>query len=95
MTPPAPTSARVSHAPGALPSPPNCPNSNVDEIVSSLEEPSLGQLLLFKSVFGVGISHARYIMDDSLRSILAAAGLTCSTCIWATAMIKSHVCLDA
>ncbi|KAJ3858116.1 hypothetical protein EV359DRAFT_69261 [Lentinula novae-zelandiae] len=69
-TPPAPTSARVSHAPGALPSPPNRPSSDVDEI-----------LLLFKSVFGVGVSLARYIVDDPLWSILAAAGLPCPTCI--------------
>ncbi|KAJ3862500.1 hypothetical protein EV359DRAFT_83288 [Lentinula novae-zelandiae] len=71
-TPPAPTSARVSHAPGTLPSSPNRPNSDVDEIISSLEEPSLGQLSLFKSVFGVGVSLARYIVDDPLWSILAA-----------------------
>ncbi|KAJ3863182.1 hypothetical protein EV359DRAFT_82598 [Lentinula novae-zelandiae] len=80
-TPPAPTSARVSHAPGALPSPLNRPNSDVDEIVSSLEEPSLGHLSLFKSVFGVGVSLARYIVDDPLWSILAAAGLPCPTCV--------------
>ncbi|KAJ3804316.1 hypothetical protein F5876DRAFT_70737, partial [Lentinula aff. lateritia] len=73
-TPPAPTSARVSHAPGALPSPPNCPSSNVDEI-----------LLLFKSIFGLGVSLARYIVDDPLWSILAAAGLPCPTCIQAFA----------
>ncbi|KAJ3884181.1 hypothetical protein GG344DRAFT_84446 [Lentinula edodes] len=85
ITPPAPASARVSHAPGALPSPPNRPSSDVDKIISSLEEPSLGQLLLFKSVFGVGISLAHYIMNDPLWSILAAA---------ATVMIKSRVCWD-
>ncbi|KAJ3872594.1 hypothetical protein F5051DRAFT_432890 [Lentinula edodes] len=81
MMPPAPASARVSHAPGALPSPLNCPSSDVDEIISSLEEPSLGQLSLFKSVFGVGILLACYIVDDPLWSILVAAGLPCSTCI--------------
>ncbi|KAJ3806140.1 hypothetical protein F5876DRAFT_81016 [Lentinula aff. lateritia] len=81
-TPPASASAGVSYAPGAPPSSPNRPDSDVDEIVSSLEEPSLGQLSLFKSVFGVGISLVCYIMDDPLWSILAAAGLPCPTCIW-------------
>ncbi|KAJ3858913.1 hypothetical protein EV359DRAFT_68612 [Lentinula novae-zelandiae] len=70
-TSPAPTSARVSLAPRALPSPPRHPNSDVD-----------GILLLFKSIFGVGVLLARYIVDDLLWSILAAAGLPCSTCIW-------------
>ncbi|KAJ3803479.1 hypothetical protein F5876DRAFT_85254 [Lentinula aff. lateritia] len=81
-TPPASVSAGVSPATGAPPSSPNRPDSDVDEIVSGLEEPSLGQLSLFKSVFGVGISLARYIVDDPLWSILAAAGLPCPTCIW-------------
>ncbi|KAJ3912255.1 hypothetical protein F5877DRAFT_85007 [Lentinula edodes] len=80
-TPPASTSARVSHAPDVLPSPPNRRDSDVDKIVSTLEEPSLGQLSLFKSVFGVGVLLARYIVDDPLWSILTAAGLPCSTCI--------------
>ncbi|KAJ3885172.1 hypothetical protein GG344DRAFT_83023 [Lentinula edodes] len=93
--PPTSTSAGVSHAPGAPPSSPNHHDSNVDDIVSSLEEPSLGQLLLFKSVFGVGISLARYIVDNPLWSILAAAGWPCPTCIRATAMIKSHLCLES
>ncbi|KAJ3897974.1 hypothetical protein F5879DRAFT_927424 [Lentinula edodes] len=44
-TPPASTSAGVSHAPDAPPSPPNRCDSDVDEILS-----------LFKAVFGVGVS---------------------------------------
>ncbi|KAJ3845594.1 hypothetical protein EV368DRAFT_90506 [Lentinula lateritia] len=80
-TPSDPTSAGVPHAPGAPPSSPNPCDSDVDEIVSNVEEPSLGQLSLFKSVFGVGVSLARYIVDDPLWSILAAAGLPCPTCV--------------
>ncbi|KAJ3925508.1 MAG: hypothetical protein NXY57DRAFT_967713 [Lentinula lateritia] len=82
MTAPYPsTSARSSDALGVPPSSPNRCDSDVDEIVSNVEEPSLGQLSLFKSVFGVGISLARYIVDDPLWSILAAAGLPCPTCV--------------
>ncbi|KAJ3898260.1 hypothetical protein F5879DRAFT_994984 [Lentinula edodes] len=40
MTPPAPVSARVSHAPGTLPSPPNRPNSDVDEIPVNRPSPT-------------------------------------------------------
>ncbi|KAJ4484557.1 hypothetical protein C8R41DRAFT_921658 [Lentinula lateritia] len=86
MTAPyASTSAGVSDALGIPPSSPNRRDSDVDEIVSNVEEPSLGQLSLFKSVFGVGVSLARYIIDDPLWSILAAAAI---------AMIKSYVSLD-
>ncbi|KAJ3846715.1 hypothetical protein EV368DRAFT_88612 [Lentinula lateritia] len=53
----------------------------IDELASTLEEPSLGQLALFKSVFGVGVSLARYIVDDPLWPLLAAAGLPCSFCV--------------
>ncbi|KAJ3926019.1 MAG: hypothetical protein NXY57DRAFT_966996 [Lentinula lateritia] len=74
------TSAGVSDALGIPPSSPNRRDSDVDEIVSNVEEPSLGQLSLFKSVFGIGISLAPYIIDDPLWSILAAAGLPCPTC---------------
>ncbi|KAJ3910818.1 hypothetical protein F5877DRAFT_86981 [Lentinula edodes] len=82
MTAPhASTSAAASDALGVPPSSPNRRNSDVDEIVSSVEEPSLGQLSLFKSVFGVGVSLARYIVDDPLWSTLAAAGLPCPTCV--------------
>ncbi|KAJ3924354.1 MAG: hypothetical protein NXY57DRAFT_970089, partial [Lentinula lateritia] len=75
------TSAGIPPAPGAPPSSPNPRDSDVDEIVSNVEEPSLGQLSLFKSIFGVGVSLARYIVDDPLWSILAAAGLPCPTCV--------------
>ncbi|KAJ3803708.1 hypothetical protein F5876DRAFT_84624 [Lentinula aff. lateritia] len=82
MTAPyAPTSAGVSDALGGPPSSPNRCDSDVDEIISNVEEPSLGQLSLFKSVFGVGVSLARYIVDDPLWSILAAVGLPCPTCV--------------
>ncbi|KAJ3924563.1 MAG: hypothetical protein NXY57DRAFT_1044834, partial [Lentinula lateritia] len=82
MTAPhASTSAAVSNAFGVPPSSPNRRNSDVDEIVSNVEEPSLGQLSLFKSVFGVGVSLARYIVDNPLWSTLAAAGLPCPTCV--------------
>ncbi|KAJ3871164.1 hypothetical protein F5051DRAFT_434072 [Lentinula edodes] len=53
----------------------------IDELASTLEEPPLGQLALFKSVFGVGVSLARYIVDDPLWPLLAAAGLPCSFCV--------------
>ncbi|KAJ3924684.1 MAG: hypothetical protein NXY57DRAFT_969301 [Lentinula lateritia] len=65
MTAPyASTSAGVSDAPGVPPLSPNRRDSDVDEIISNVEEPSLGQLSLFKSVFGVGVSLAHYIVDD-------------------------------
>ncbi|KAJ4499822.1 hypothetical protein C8R41DRAFT_969779 [Lentinula lateritia] len=67
------------------PPPPNPPITteevNVDELASTVEDPPLGQLTLFKSVFGVGVSLARYIVDDPLWPILAAAGLPCSFCV--------------
>ncbi|KAJ3926615.1 MAG: hypothetical protein NXY57DRAFT_1111876 [Lentinula lateritia] len=50
-TPPAPTSARVSHAPGTLPSSPNHPNSDVDEICSNCNDKKLcvlGRLVRFR-----------------------------------------------
>ncbi|KAJ3924978.1 MAG: hypothetical protein NXY57DRAFT_968623 [Lentinula lateritia] len=75
-TPSDPTSAGVSHVPGAPPSSPNRRNSDVGNV----EEPSLG-LSLSKSVFGISVSLARYIVDDPLWSILAAAGLPCPTCV--------------
>ncbi|KAJ3910963.1 hypothetical protein F5877DRAFT_86701 [Lentinula edodes] len=50
----------------------------IDELANTLEEPPLGQLALFRSVFGVGVSLARYIVDDPLWLLLAAAGLPCS-----------------
>ncbi|KAJ4463952.1 hypothetical protein C8R41DRAFT_872278 [Lentinula lateritia] len=76
MTAPYPsTSARSSDALGVPPSSPNRCDSDVDEILS-----------LFKSVFGVGISLARYIVDDPLWSILAAAGLPCPTCVRVSAL---------
>ncbi|KAJ3870924.1 hypothetical protein F5051DRAFT_446915 [Lentinula edodes] len=53
----------------------------IDELASTLEEPPLGQLALFKSVFGIGVSLARYIVDDPLWPLLAAAGLPCSFCV--------------
>ncbi|KAJ3935843.1 MAG: hypothetical protein NXY57DRAFT_957781 [Lentinula lateritia] len=54
---------------------------DVDELASTVEDPPLGQLTLFKSVFGVGVSLARYIVDDPLWPILATAGLPCSFCV--------------
>ncbi|KAJ3846565.1 hypothetical protein EV368DRAFT_88812 [Lentinula lateritia] len=53
----------------------------VDELASTIEEPPLGQLALFRSVFGVGVSLARYIVDDPLWPLLAAAELPCSFCV--------------
>ncbi|KAJ4499912.1 hypothetical protein C8R41DRAFT_863572 [Lentinula lateritia] len=67
------TASHTSTSVDALGGPPSSPNrrdSNVDEILS-----------LFKSVFGVGVSLARYIVDDPLWSTLAAAGLPCPTCV--------------
>ncbi|KAJ3804356.1 hypothetical protein F5876DRAFT_70703 [Lentinula aff. lateritia] len=54
---------------------------DVDELVSTMEDLPLGHLALFESVFGVGVSLARYIVDDPLWPILAAAGLLCSFCV--------------
>ncbi|KAJ3847860.1 hypothetical protein EV368DRAFT_87243 [Lentinula lateritia] len=69
-------------------SPPSHPNSAemtvdvaIDELASTIEEPPLGQLALFRSVFGVGVSLARYIVDDPLWPLLASAGLPCSFCV--------------
>ncbi|KAJ3858798.1 hypothetical protein EV359DRAFT_87197 [Lentinula novae-zelandiae] len=59
----------------------NPENPDIDELSPTMEDPSLGQLTLFKSVFGIGISLARYVIDDPLWPILAAAGLPCSHCI--------------
>ncbi|KAJ3804928.1 hypothetical protein F5876DRAFT_82413 [Lentinula aff. lateritia] len=75
--------------PVASPPPTPSPHSNppfatgevdIDELASSVEDPPLGQLTLFKSVFGVGVSLARYVVDDPLWPLLAAAGLPCSSC---------------
>ncbi|KAJ3847245.1 hypothetical protein EV368DRAFT_87944 [Lentinula lateritia] len=54
---------------------------DVDELASTVEDPPLGHLALFKSVFGIGVSLARYIVDDPLWPILAAAGLPSSFCV--------------
>ncbi|KAJ3859587.1 hypothetical protein EV359DRAFT_86231 [Lentinula novae-zelandiae] len=54
---------------------------DIDELASSVEDPPLGQLTMFKSVFGIGVSLARYAMDDPLWPLLAAAGLPCSSCV--------------
>ncbi|KAJ4469837.1 hypothetical protein C8R41DRAFT_925029 [Lentinula lateritia] len=59
----------------------NRENPDIDELSPTVEDPSLGQLSLFKSIFGVGVSLARYVVDDPLWPILAAAGLPCSHCI--------------
>ncbi|KAJ3852029.1 hypothetical protein EV368DRAFT_65263 [Lentinula lateritia] len=76
--------------PVASPPPTPPPHSNppfmteevdIDELASTVEDPPLGQLTLFKSVFGIGVSQARYIVDDPLWPILAAAGLPCSFCV--------------
>ncbi|KAJ4463401.1 hypothetical protein C8R41DRAFT_861569 [Lentinula lateritia] len=77
---------RSSVSPASTPSPPPNPpitteEVDVDELASTVEDPPLGQLTLFKSVFGVGVSLARYIVDDPLWPILAAAGLPCSFCV--------------
>ncbi|KAJ3858971.1 hypothetical protein EV359DRAFT_86957 [Lentinula novae-zelandiae] len=60
----------------------------INELSNTIEEPPLGQLALFRSVFGVGVSLARYIVDDPLRPLLAAAGLPCSFCVRVTATIR-------
>ncbi|KAJ3804527.1 hypothetical protein F5876DRAFT_70562 [Lentinula aff. lateritia] len=54
---------------------------DVDKLASTVEDPPLGHLALFKSVFGIGVSLARYIVDDPLWPILAAAGLPSSFCV--------------
>ncbi|KAJ3900087.1 hypothetical protein F5879DRAFT_925729 [Lentinula edodes] len=58
----APHASTSADALGVPPSSPNRRDSDVDEILS-----------LFKSVFGVGVSLACYIIDDPLWSTLAAA----------------------
>ncbi|KAJ3883970.1 hypothetical protein GG344DRAFT_84835, partial [Lentinula edodes] len=72
---PLPTPPSPSHPPIAT------GENDTDELASTVEDPPLGQLTLFKSVFGVGVSLARYIVDDPLWPILAAAGLPCSFCV--------------
>ncbi|KAJ3871452.1 hypothetical protein F5051DRAFT_446173 [Lentinula edodes] len=54
---------------------------DVDELASTIEDPPLGHLSLFRSVFGIGVSLARYIVDDPLWPILAATSLPCSFCV--------------
>ncbi|KAJ3925079.1 MAG: hypothetical protein NXY57DRAFT_968435 [Lentinula lateritia] len=86
-----PSSSAATGAPNPVPPPvssPSPPHSTemtadaaIDELANTLEEPPLGQLALFRSVFGVGVSLARYIVDDPLWPLLAAAGLPCSFCI--------------
>ncbi|KAJ3875233.1 hypothetical protein F5051DRAFT_442609 [Lentinula edodes] len=73
-------------SPPSMPSPRSHPpfvtgEVDIDELASSVEDPPLGQLTLFKSVFGVGVSLARYVVDDPLWPLLAAAGLPCSSCV--------------
>ncbi|KAJ3870371.1 hypothetical protein F5051DRAFT_447846 [Lentinula edodes] len=70
-----PTPPSPSHPPFAT------GENNIDGLASTVEDPPLGHLTLFKSVFGVGVSLARYIVDDPLWPILAAAGLPCSFCV--------------
>ncbi|KAJ3803912.1 hypothetical protein F5876DRAFT_84142 [Lentinula aff. lateritia] len=72
---PPPTPSPRSHPPFAT------GEVDVDELASSVEDPPLGQLTMFKSVFGVGVSLARYVVDDPLWPLLAAAGLPCSSCV--------------
>ncbi|KAJ3912509.1 hypothetical protein F5877DRAFT_84738 [Lentinula edodes] len=50
-------------------------NVAINELASTIEEPPLGQLALFHSVFGIGVSLARYIINDPLWPLLAAAEL--------------------
>ncbi|KAJ3878280.1 hypothetical protein F5051DRAFT_439805 [Lentinula edodes] len=77
---PHPNSPPASPPPG-----PNSAETTVDaainELASTIEEPPLGQLALFRSVFGIGVSLAWYIVDDPLWPLLASAGLPCSFCI--------------
>ncbi|KAJ3870352.1 hypothetical protein F5051DRAFT_447879 [Lentinula edodes] len=75
VTPPMPTPPSPSHPPFVT------GENDIDELASTVEDPPLGHLTLFKSVFGVGVSLARYIVDDPLWPILAAAGLPCSFCV--------------
>ncbi|KAJ4474548.1 hypothetical protein C8R41DRAFT_870086 [Lentinula lateritia] len=80
------SSSRVVAPPMPTPPPPSHPpvatgESDIDELASTVEDPPLGHLSLFKSVFGVGVSLAQYIVDDPLWPILAAAGLPCSFCV--------------
>ncbi|KAJ3858476.1 hypothetical protein EV359DRAFT_87689 [Lentinula novae-zelandiae] len=75
VAPPMPTPPSPSHPPVAT------GENDIDELASTVEDPPLGHLTLFKSVFGVGVSLARYIVDDPLWPILAAAGLPCSFCV--------------
>ncbi|KAJ3910838.1 hypothetical protein F5877DRAFT_86938, partial [Lentinula edodes] len=42
----------------------NPENPDIDELSPTVEDPSLGQLSLFKSIFGVGVSLARYVVND-------------------------------
>ncbi|KAJ3846546.1 hypothetical protein EV368DRAFT_88842 [Lentinula lateritia] len=84
------TEAVSDSHPVASPPPTPSPHSNppfatgevdIDELASTMEDPPLGQLTLFKSVFGVGVSLAQYIVDDPLWPLLAIAGLPCSSCL--------------
>ncbi|KAJ3884601.1 hypothetical protein GG344DRAFT_83790 [Lentinula edodes] len=80
------SSSRVVAPPMLTPLPPSHPpvatgENDIDELASTVEDPPLGHLSLFKSVFGVGVSLAQYIVDDPLWPILAAAGLPCSFCV--------------
>ena len=80
------STSRVVAPPMPIPPSPSPPPSatgenDLDELTSTIEDPPLGHLTLFKSVFGVGVSLARYILDDPLWPILAAAGLPCSFCV--------------
>ncbi|KAJ3871268.1 hypothetical protein F5051DRAFT_446414 [Lentinula edodes] len=83
-TPPGPA-IRSTQAPQLplvrLPSPAQSGEVDIDKLASSVEDPPLGQLTMFKSVFGVGVSLARYVVDDPLWPLLAAAGLPCSSCV--------------
>ncbi|KAJ3924151.1 MAG: hypothetical protein NXY57DRAFT_979755 [Lentinula lateritia] len=79
-------------SPPPMPSPRSHPpfvtgEVDIDELASSVEDPPLGQLTLFKSVFGVGVSLACYVVDDPLWPLLAAACLPCSSL---TATTRSH-----
>ncbi|KAJ3925194.1 MAG: hypothetical protein NXY57DRAFT_968211 [Lentinula lateritia] len=75
VAPPMPTPPSPSHPPFAT------GENDIDELASTVEDPPLGHLTLFKWVFGVGVSLARYIVDDPLWPVLAAAGLPCSFCV--------------
>ncbi|KAJ3884909.1 hypothetical protein GG344DRAFT_70980 [Lentinula edodes] len=91
---PAPSNSRSNTSPISTPPPPPNPpftteRVDVDELASTVEDPPLGQLTLFKSVFGVGVSLARYIVDNPLWPILATAGLPCSFCIFGSTLSQS------